>query len=170
MDGGGVGGDLRFFGGDLKLSVLGRAREGSLADFFEQGCLEDLEKSEALVLPAWVEHQPRLVIRALAMGVPVMATKAWGLSPHELLIELSKPSDLDAVLRNRCDGAINFSMSNKSDQEMTLEAGTHWMCTCGESANYPLCDGAHKGSGKGPEKLVLEEATVIPVERPPAGE
>ncbi|MEJ6644279.1 MAG: CDGSH iron-sulfur domain-containing protein [Akkermansiaceae bacterium] len=141
-----------------------------MADFFEQGCLEDLEKSEALVLPAWVEHQPRLVIRALAMGVPVMATKAWGLSPHELLIELSKPSDLDAVLRNRCDGAINFSMSNKSDQEMTLEAGTHWMCTCGESANYPLCDGAHKGSGKGPEKLVLEEATVIPVERPPAGE
>ncbi len=159
-----------FDGVDFKLVVLGRAREGSLEDFFEQASPGDLEESEALVLPAWVEHQPRLAIRALAMGVPVIATKACGLSSHELLIELSRPSDLDAVLRNRCDGGMNSSMSNQSDQEMTLEAGTHWMCTCGKSANYPLCDGAHKGSGKGPEKLVLEEATVIPVEHPPAGE
>jgi CDGSH-type Zn-finger protein len=61
-------------------------------------------------------------------------------------------------------------MSDKADQEMTLEAGTHWTCTCGKSANYPLCDGAHKGSGKGPEKLVLEEATTIPVKWPSVDE
>ncbi len=57
-------------------------------------------------------------------------------------------------------------MSDKADQEITLEAGTHFMCTCGKSENYPLCDGAHKGLGKGPEKLVLEEPTTIPVKKP----
>ena len=59
-------------------------------------------------------------------------------------------------------------MSDKNDQEITLKAGTHWMCTCVKSASYPLCDGSHKGSGKGPEKLTLEKPTTIPVKRPPA--
>ena len=58
------------------------------------------------------------------------------------------------------------AMSEESEKEVTLEAGTHWMCSCGKSANYPFCDGAHKGSGKGPEKLVLEEAKTITVKRP----
>jgi CDGSH-type Zn-finger protein len=61
-------------------------------------------------------------------------------------------------------------MSEQADKEITLEAGTHWMCTCAKSSNSPFCDGSHKGSGAAPEKLVLEEATVIPVKRPPATE
>jgi glycosyltransferase involved in cell wall biosynthesis len=32
-----------------------------------------------VVLPAWVEHQPRRLLRALAAGVPVIATPACGL-------------------------------------------------------------------------------------------
>lgn len=40
---------------------------------------------------------------------------------------------------------------------LTLAAGTYWWCTCGRSANQPLCDGSHKGTGFSPEKFVLEE-------------
>lgn len=57
-------------------------------------------------------------------------------------------------------------MSDKADHEITLPAGTYWMCGCGKSANYPMCDGSHKGSGKGPKKLVLDKETTVPVKRP----
>ena len=39
-----------------------------------------------------------------------------------------------------------------------LEAGkTYAWCTCGESANQPFCDGAHKGGSFTPLKFVAEE-------------
>jgi glycosyltransferase involved in cell wall biosynthesis len=31
-----------------------------------------------VVLPAWVEHQPRALLRAIAAGVPVIASRACG--------------------------------------------------------------------------------------------
>ena len=33
----------------------------------------------AVILPAWVEHQPRRLLRAVAAGIPVIATEACGL-------------------------------------------------------------------------------------------
>jgi len=39
-----------------------------------------------------------------------------------------------------------------------LEAGkTYAWCTCGLSANQPLCDGSHKGTSFTPLKFVAEE-------------
>ena len=54
----------------------------------------------------------------------------------------------------------------EGQKTITLDAGTHWMCTCGKSSMYPMCDGSHKGLGAKPKKLVLEEETVIPVRKP----
>jgi glycosyltransferase involved in cell wall biosynthesis len=33
---------------------------------------------DAVVLPAWVEQQPRALLRAIAAGVPVIASRACG--------------------------------------------------------------------------------------------
>jgi hypothetical protein len=68
-----------------KLVVLGRAREGGGEESFQQGELKDLKTAMAVVLPAWVEHQPRLALRSLAMGIPVFATEECGLPDHPLL-------------------------------------------------------------------------------------
>jgi hypothetical protein len=39
-----------------------------------------LAHAAAIVLPAWVEHQPRRLLLALAAGIPVVATEACGLA------------------------------------------------------------------------------------------
>lgn len=155
-------------GRDVRLFVLGKAREGALPDFFTQGTLQDLESSEALILPAWVEHQPRLALWALSKGIPVIASAACGLPEHELLTTLERSGDLLDWFRS-CDSGVDVyscGMSEQSNESVRLEAGTHWMCSCGKSENFPFCDGSHKGTGMGPEKLVLEEAADVPVKRP----
>ena len=50
--------------------------------------MADLYDCTALVIPAWIEHEPRLALRALAQGIPVIASRACGLSPHPLLTEI----------------------------------------------------------------------------------
>lgn len=38
-----------------------------------------IDDADVVVLPAWIEHQPRGLLRAMAMGKPVIATDACGL-------------------------------------------------------------------------------------------
>lgn len=80
---------------DAELVVLGRAGEGAADPFadiaWRQGGVADLASASVLVLPAWIEHQPRLALRALASGIPVVATEACGLPEHPLLHVLSSP-------------------------------------------------------------------------------
>ena len=39
-----------------------------------------------------------------------------------------------------------------------VEPGTYWWCACGRSADQPFCDGSHKGTSFGPEKVEITEA------------
>ncbi len=94
---------------DQKIVVLGKAREGTGEVFFEQGSLADLESAEAVVLPAWIEHQPRLALKALAMGIPVYATEECGLPEHPCLTILKRDEfqrlELDVRPESRRVGA-----------------------------------------------------------------
>jgi CDGSH-type Zn-finger protein len=40
---------------------------------------------------------------------------------------------------------------------MALEPGDYWWCSCGQSANQPFCDGAHKGTEFTPVKFTVDE-------------
>ncbi|MDJ0365798.1 VanW family protein [Hymenobacter sp. H14-R3] len=69
----------------LPLVVAGRATEG--AGFWQAVATtpagpEALASIGLVVYPAYVEHQPRLLLRALAAGIPVVATAACGLGPQ----------------------------------------------------------------------------------------
>lgn len=91
---------------DAELRYLGAADEGSADPFVGLNCsrskASDLATASALVLPAWIEHQPRLALLALASGIPVIATEACGLPPHEMLHVIAAPdaAALATVIRS----------------------------------------------------------------------
>jgi len=37
-----------------------------------------------------------------------------------------------------------------------LDAGTHYWCACGRSANQPMCDGSHQGTDIVPVEFTIE--------------
>lgn len=37
-------------------------------------------------------------------------------------------------------------IASKKPAVVTVEPGTYYWCSCGESQNQPYCDGSHKGS------------------------
>jgi hypothetical protein len=69
--------------GPSSLSVAGRELEGP--GFWPAGLRVEhgsssLAAIDGVVLPAWIEHQPRALLRAVAAGVPVIASRACGLA------------------------------------------------------------------------------------------
>ena len=91
---------------DAELVVTGRAREhdgefwnGVRVRQTENGAWP--EQVAAVVLPAIVEHQPRALLRAIAMGLPVIATEACGLDalPCVTIVPAYDVSQLRNALR-----------------------------------------------------------------------
>jgi len=83
--------EIRRLGKELNLSVAlaGHAMEDH--NFWKGVSTElagndSLDNARLVVYPTYVEHQPRLLLKALAMGIPVITTTACGLSPADNLI------------------------------------------------------------------------------------
>ena len=48
-------------------------------------------------------------------------------------------------------------MPEPSPKKVVLAPGRYAICTCGGSANAPLCDGSHAGTGHSPQIIDLDE-------------
>ncbi|MES2555953.1 MAG: VanW family protein [Bacteroidota bacterium] len=82
---------------ELSITVLGKAteREG----FWENIDIKPfrgLEHVGLIVYPTTVEHQPRLLLKALAMGIPIITTPAAGL-PESTLVTIVPVNDSKAL-------------------------------------------------------------------------
>ncbi len=76
---------LRGLNRPIHLHVSGRELEGphfwdALPISVEHGPIASLEAIDLAVLPAWVEHAPRALLRAVAHGLPTVASRACGLA------------------------------------------------------------------------------------------
>lgn len=67
----------------------------------------------AVVLPAWVEHQPRRLLRAVALGLPVIASEACGLQGVPGVTVVSTGNI--AALRQELERECNFQLPGSSD-------------------------------------------------------
>jgi hypothetical protein len=91
---------------EVDLVVSGRAREND-NPFWRQVAVRPMpaggwpDRIAAVVLPAVVEHQPRALLRALALGIPVIATAACGLDegPGVTLVPEDDAAALHEALR-----------------------------------------------------------------------
>jgi glycosyltransferase involved in cell wall biosynthesis len=64
-----------------------------------------LADAACVVLPAYVEHQPRRLLRAVAMGVPVIASDACGLGelPNVTTVCAGDVAALSAAVELACE-------------------------------------------------------------------
>jgi len=51
--------------------------------------------------------------------------------------------------------------AQKTPYTMELEAGDYWWCSCGRSADQPLCNGSHKETDFEPLKFTLAEKAKV---------
>ena len=57
-----------------------------------------------------------------------------------------------------------MEIENKRPAKLEVVSGkSYFLCKCGQSAKYPLCDGAHKNTSFSPEKYVATAGTSISV-------
>jgi glycosyltransferase involved in cell wall biosynthesis len=57
-----------------------------------------LSEADVVVLPAYIEHQPRAALEAIAAGIPVVASTACGLTRVHGVKEV-EAGDVDAIER-----------------------------------------------------------------------
>ena len=57
-----------------------------------------------------------------------------------------------------------MSTENKKFTKLDVVSGkSYFICQCGQSAKYPLCDGSHKITSFSPEKYVAPANTSVSV-------
>ena len=57
-----------------------------------------------------------------------------------------------------------MSSKEKKFTKLDVVSGkSYFICQCGQSAKYPLCDGSHKNTSFSPEKFVASTNTSVSV-------
>jgi hypothetical protein len=80
---------------DVELIVMGDAQEkvniwGELTVISSAAGWQ--KKVDLVVLPAFIEHQPRVLLKALALGIPVLASEACGLGARKGVTTIATPT------------------------------------------------------------------------------
>lgn len=109
---------------DVKLILLGSIIENENfwegLDIERTTMEEGLNRADLVILPAFVEHKPRPLLKAVAKGIPVIATKACGVENIEG-IEIIENGDIED-LKQKIENLLGISKQNyvKNKQSSSL--------------------------------------------------
>lgn len=84
------------------------------------------------------------------VSTPVSAKPLWGLSLSRLSSSEGAQSPPEVVQ------SVVVAQNAPYEFQVVKDQRYSW-CTCGRSAKQPLCDGAHKGTGLKPLRMVAEQ-------------
>jgi len=75
----------------------------------------------------------------------------------------SNSMETDCIGKDILRGAIAMTQPSARREPfvLPLDAGTYWICSCGQSKNAPYCDGSHKGTPFQPTTLELEAPQTV---------
>ncbi len=98
---------------DVTLEVSGRNLEDDefWAGFAQRPC-RGLEQADLVVLPAWLPHNPRPLLRAAALGIPVVVSDVFGLGDVPGIAQVPC-GDVDALRQAIIDGLSLASITEQ---------------------------------------------------------
>ena len=57
-----------------------------------------------------------------------------------------------------------MNIKNKKSTKLDVVSGkSYFLCQCGLSSKYPLCDGTHRNTSFNPEKYIASESTSLTI-------
>lgn len=130
---------------DAEVLILGKATEGVDLPNSRSAGLTEIMHCDVVVLPAYIEHSPRPLLRALAMGIPVIATKACGLPAQSGLTVLENP-DAD-LLREALLAVLKRPEDRDHERGDEPEDDGQWEPGAEEVAEFVTPGTVNKGIG-----------------------
>ena len=76
-----------------------------------------------VILPSWVEHQPRRLLKAVAAGIPVFASRYCGLEGVEGVTIVDSFSDFDGL---SLAGPLSGVLGNNATPKYPEQSSTAW--------------------------------------------
>jgi hypothetical protein len=98
----------------LSLSIMGKATEfeGFWGAIQTKKFDDDWNKIGLVVLPAFIEHQPRILLKALSRGIPVIASSACGLGNMNGVTTIEAGNTFELI------EALQFHLQTEKESEL----------------------------------------------------
>ena len=81
--------------------------------------------------------------------------------PFDKIIVTAMSNEIPLLLVDQLKVGGRMIIPHKGKLELITKTGTKWMCNCGKSKKYPVCDGTHKGGPYKPSVVPMYDTETL---------